>query len=125
MGHIRTIVTNWGWLNRMVLGNAAISGVTYIGEQAVQGKEIKSEEFIYSSIVGGVAGVIGGHGCNTSKIEGIWNTSKRVLKIAVSPRKVAMYMGKNAIKECTAVAMARAAATSALAAYANAKEHQF
>ena len=59
-----------------VIGNAAISGATYIAEQTVQGKDVNPNELFYSTVIGGSAGAIGGAGAKASRLEVIWNRSR-------------------------------------------------
>jgi len=57
--------------------NAALGGVTYAAEQAVQGKEIASGGLIISTIAGGIGGAIGGTGVSAKGLNTAWKSAQK------------------------------------------------
>ena len=86
-----------------IAANAAISGTAYIIDCELEGEKEDFGDFLTATIIGGVAGAIGGRGADGAKLRGIVKTSQNVLKTAVSPKKIAMYSAKIAAANKTAV----------------------
>ena len=89
--------------------NAAISGTTYLANCSIKGVEANPLDFVLSTGIGAISGLIGGRGANGTKLRGIVKTSKAVLKTAVSSKKIAQYSAK--IVACKVVAVVSASRT--------------
>ena len=83
-----------------VIWSVIISTVNYVGNVISGKSKFNIWDLIFSVVVGGICGFIGGSGTNLKRISGVVKTSKSVLKTAVSPKKIAMYTAKlrNSIK---------------------------
>ena len=77
-----------------IAANAALSGATYLANCAITGEDVNAFDFGVSVGVGVISGIVGGRGVDGAKLRGISNTSKQILKTAVSPKKIAMYTSK-------------------------------
>ena len=77
-----------------VLMNTAISTTAYVVNCDLGYKEYNSTDLLLSIGSGAVSGLIGGEGANLKYCEGVYNTSKQILKTAVSPKKIALYTAK-------------------------------
>ena len=77
-----------------VLWSIVISTVNYVGNAISGRSSFNIWDLIFSVVVGGICGFIGGSGTNLTRISGVVKVSKRVLKTAVSPKKIAMYTAK-------------------------------
>ena len=58
------------------------------------GKKASGLDILLSAVVGVISGLIGGSGANLKKVSSVVKVSKSILKTAVSPKKIAMYLGK-------------------------------
>ena len=95
-----------------VVANATLGGATYLMNSNVGGKSINDLDLVVATVIGGVAGVIGGSGANGARLQGVYKTSKTVLKTAVSTTKRAMYTGKiTAVKSAVTVSTIRTVAS--------------
>ena len=95
-----------------IVANSAISGTAYLANSAISGEKATAEGLLESVVVGGISGAIGGSGTSATKVNGIRNTAKSVLKTAVSPKKIAMYTGKiAATKAAVRMTVGRTAAS--------------
>ena len=65
-----------------------------VANNIAKGKKSKGIDILLSAVVGVLSGLIGGSGANLKKVSGVVKMSKYVLKTAVSPKKIAMYLGK-------------------------------
>ncbi len=83
--------------------NGAISGAEYLATQVVKGEEANWTDLGISVGIGMVSGAVGGKGANGKHLKGVIDTSKSVLKTAVSPKKIATYSGK--ILDCVRTAI--------------------
>lgn len=83
--------------------NAALGGTTYLANCAIKGETANWTDFGLATGVGAVSGLVGGSGANGTKLRGIVSTSRRVLKTAVSPKKIAMYTSKISNAQKTAI----------------------
>ena len=70
------------------------SAITYVANSGTNKKKFNILVLILSVVIGIVSGLIGGSGANLKKVSGVVKVSKNVLKTAVSPKKIAMYLGK-------------------------------
>ena len=77
-----------------IAANAALGGATYLTNFAIKGENANVIDFGLATGVGAVSGFVGGSGADGAKLRGITSTSKRILKTAVSPKKIAMYTAK-------------------------------
>ena len=77
-----------------VLWSILCSTINYIGNVVINGSRIKVLDLLVNSVIAGICGYIGGSGANLTRVSGVVNTSKAVLRTAVSPRKIAMYTSK-------------------------------
>ena len=110
-----------------VVSNGTISGITYMARCDVTKTKMSTSELMKSIAVGAVSGFIGGKGADGNRLIGVYNTSKQVLKTAVSPKKISLYQGK--ISKCKTDAF-KSAARSILASifsnsYDNAQKQIF
>ena len=110
-----------------VVSNGTISGITYMARCDVTKTKMSTSELMKSIAVGAVSGFIGGKGADGNRLIGVYNTSKQVLKTAVSPKKISLYQGK--ISKCKTDAF-KSAARSILASifsnsYDNAQKQVF
>ena len=74
--------------------NTAISTTTYAINCSNGDDEFSASGLLLAAGSGAVSGAIGGSGANLAKCEGIYDTSRIVLKRAVSSRKIALYTAK-------------------------------
>lgn len=86
-----------------ITANAAISGTTYVLDCVLNEETPDISNFAVATAIGGVGGAIGGKGVNGSKLRGITKTSQKVLKTAVSAKKIMMYTAKIASAKTTAI----------------------
>ena len=77
-----------------VVANAALGGTTYLANCSYKGVEANTNDFIASTAIGGVAGLIGGSGANGKNMRGVYSRSKQVINATKSTRKQAMYKAK-------------------------------
>lgn len=77
-----------------VVANAALGGTTYLANCSYKGVEANTNDFIASTAIGGVAGLIGGSGANGKNMRGVYRRSKQVINATKSTRKQAMYKAK-------------------------------
>ena len=77
-----------------VVANAALGGTTYLANCSYKGVEANTNDFIASTAIGGVAGLIGGSGANGKNMRGVYSRSKQVINATKSTRKQAMYKEK-------------------------------
>ena len=94
-----------------VAANATLGGVTYLANCEIKGEEANVTDFAIATGIGGISGLIGGKGADGKNLRGAVNTSKQILKTAVSPKKIAMYTGK--IANCWKSAIVSGLRTSA------------
>ncbi len=84
-----------------VVANAAVGATSDFGDQLYTNKgdvgKINMKSVALSGTIGAVAGVVGGSGAKVKDLTGVYNTSKNVLKTAVSPKKIAMYTTKKSV----------------------------
>ena len=71
-----------------------ISVMNTVANSISRGKKLNGMDILLSAVVGVLSGLIGGSGANLKKVSGVVKVSKYVLKTAVSPKKIAMYLGK-------------------------------
>ena len=86
-----------------IAANAALGGVTYLTNCAIEGEEVDVLDLGLAITGGGFSGAIGGAGANGEKLKGIVSTSKQILKSTVSPKKIAMYTAKIAAAKTAVV----------------------
>lgn len=95
-------------LKGAVLANAVLGGVTYMANCIVENEDVNLIDLGVATGIGALAGRIGGSGANGKKLKGIFDTSKTILKTAVSPKKIAMYTAKvTAVKKTIITSTAR------------------
>ena len=65
-----------------------------------KGVKANAGDFVASTVIGGVAGRVGGAGANGKQMRGVYSRSKQVINATKSARKKAMYTAKiTAIKK--------------------------
>ena len=85
-----------------VVANAALGGTTYLANCSYKGVEANANDFVASTVIGGVVGRIGGSGANGKNMRGVYSRSKQVISATKSTRKQTMYKAKiNTIKKNT------------------------
>ena len=77
-----------------VVANATLGGTTYLANCSYKGVKANKKDFIASTVIGGVAGAIGGSGANGKNMRGVYSRSKQVINATKSVRKQAMYKAK-------------------------------
>ena len=77
-----------------VVANATLGGTTYLANCSYKGVKSNKKDFIASTVIGGVAGAIGGSGANGKNMRGVYSRSKQVINATKSVRKQAMYKAK-------------------------------
>lgn len=77
-----------------IFAGALISVMTAVVNNVSKGKRTNGLDILLSAVIGAISGFIGGSGANLKKVSGVIKISKSVLKTAVSPKKIAMYLGK-------------------------------
>lgn len=77
-----------------VVANATLGGTTYLANCSYKGVKANKKDFIASTVIGGVAGAIGGPGANGKNMRGVYSRSKQVINATKSVRKQAMYKAK-------------------------------
>ncbi|MBQ7064104.1 MAG: RHS repeat-associated core domain-containing protein [Firmicutes bacterium] len=77
--------------------NAALGGATYLVNCDIKGVEADPENLMLSTVIGGVAGAIGGKGANLSEAKGIINTSNKIISSTVSASVRQQYANKIAM----------------------------
>ena len=100
----------WTYISAGLSGALAATGIGKMGavfysaissaiSSVIDNNGIKVLDFIFSVVIGIVCGLIGGAGANLKRVSGVVSVSKSVLKTAVSPKKIVMYLSK--IKSAT------------------------
>ena len=77
-----------------VVANAALGGTTYLANCSYKGVKANAGDFVASTVIGGVAGRVGGAGANGKQMRGVYSRSKQVINATKSARKKAMYTAK-------------------------------
>ena len=77
-----------------VVANATLGGTTYLANCSYKGVKANKKDFIASTVIGGVAGAIGGPGANGKNMRGVYSRSKQVINATKTVRKQAMYKAK-------------------------------
>ena len=77
-----------------VFAGALISVMNTVANNIAKGKKTNGLDVLLSAVIGAISGWIGGSGANLKKVTSVVKVSKSVLKTAVSPKKIAMYLGK-------------------------------
>ena len=77
-----------------VVANAALGGTTYLANCEYKGVKANAGDFVASTVIGGVAGRVGGAGANGKQMRGVYSRSKQVINATKSARKKAMYTAK-------------------------------
>ena len=77
-----------------IFAGALIAVMNTVANNVSQGKKTRGLDVLLSAVVGAISGCIGGSGANLKRVSGVVKVSKSVLKTAVSPKKIAMYLGK-------------------------------
>ncbi len=77
-----------------VVANAALGGTTYLANCSYKGVKANAGDFVASTVIGGVAGRVGGAGANGKQMRGVYRRSKQVINATKSARKKAMYTAK-------------------------------
>ena len=90
-------------LGASVAANATIGGATYLINCGIKGEEANLVDLGLATGIGAVSGLIGGKGADGAKLRGVTATSKKILKTAVSPQKIAMYSRKIAACKSSAI----------------------
>jgi len=95
-------------LGLSITANAALGGATYLTNCAINDEEANLVDLGLATGIGAVSGIIGGSGADGANLRGVAKTSKRVLKTAVSPKKIAMYTAKiSTVRKKVAIATIR------------------
>ena len=81
-------------LGLSISANAALGGITYLANCGINNEDANIKDFGLATGIGAISGITGGSGANGSKMRGIVNTSRNVLKSATSAKKIAMYSSK-------------------------------
>ena len=77
-----------------IAANAALGGTTYLANCGYKGEKANVVDFGAATVVGGIAGKIGGSGVNGRKLQGIYRRANDVIKTAKSARRIAKYVAK-------------------------------
>ena len=77
-----------------IFAGAFVSVANTVANNISRGKKTQGLDILLSAVVGAISGCIGGSGANLKNVAGVVTVSKAVLKTAVSPKKIAMYLGK-------------------------------
>ena len=77
-----------------IAANAALGGTTYLANCGYKGEKANVVDFGAATVVGGIAGKIGGSGVNGRKLRGIYRRANDVIKTAKSARRIAKYVAK-------------------------------
>ena len=70
------------------------SSITSLLTSLVNNNGVNLFDIVLSVALGAVCGLIGGSGANLKDVSGVISVSKKVLKTAISPKKIAMYTSK-------------------------------
>ena len=74
--------------------NATLGGFTYLADCEGNNVEANPVDFFLATTAGAVAGLASGPGIDSSRLEGVYNTSKTVIEKSISPKKIALYNSK-------------------------------
>ena len=77
-----------------IAANAALGGTTYLANCGYKGEKANVVDFGAATVVGGIAGKIGGSGVNGRKLRGIYRRANDVIKTVKSARRIAKYVAK-------------------------------
>ena len=77
-----------------IAANAALGGTTYLANCGYKGEKANVVDLGAATVVGGIAGKIGGSGVNGRKLRGIYRRANDVIKTAKSARRIAKYVAK-------------------------------
>ena len=96
-----------------IIGNAAISGISYALNQETSGKRIDPVDTVVNIGIGAACGLVGGSGADGARLYGINKRATTVIATTHSAKKAAQYVAKKvAVKRDVYVSIARTAASS-------------
>ena len=96
-----------------IIGNAAISGISYALNQETSEKRIDPVDTVVNIGIGAACGLVGGSGADGARLYGINKRATTVIATTHSAKKAAQYVAKKvAVKRAVYVSITRTAASS-------------